>query len=48
MTREEFFEEKGITEEDFHAPEVKTEDVLMEMAADHEERICMIELFGGM
>lgn len=28
-------------------PIINTEELLLEMAADHEERLCMIELFGG-
>ena len=27
--------------------EPKTEDILLEIAADHEFRLCEIELFGG-
>ena len=38
---------EGILPEDFYPPQEPTEDFLLEMAADHEFRLCELELFGG-
>lgn len=47
MTTKEMFEQKfGLTDEQFEAGE-SPDIFLLELAADHEERICELELFGG-
>ena len=34
----------GLTEADFHKPDETTEEFILEVMADHEERICIMEL----
>lgn len=37
-------EKLGIDKKGFEKPEEKTEDLMLEVLADHEERICLMEL----
>lgn len=42
-----FAERFGIPIDEMYKPAEPTENFLLELAADHEERICELELFGG-
>lgn len=47
MTTKEMFMAKFSISEDQFNPQEAPDIFLLELAADHEERICEIELFGG-
>lgn len=45
--KRQFAEKFNIPIDEFYKPPEPTENFLLEMAADHELRICELELFGG-